>query len=166
MPEEINQAYTITDTAYVAGFFDGEGCVRINKSRSQGNTHNPETPHYTMSVQLVNTDLHVLEYVQSMFGGKLVMRNPDKYTREGHKTKYNLNWYATSARTVLQQLLPYLRVKRKQAELAIYFQDSIITTSTRQTSQLDLELREILYQTSMSLKHQTSTAQEICQGGE
>ena len=125
--------FTITDLAYTAGFFDGEGNITIAKMRSC----------YAMSIRIVNTDPVALEYVNGIFGGTLAKRD----SRRGNRPLYTLNWCSKSARDVLLLLLPYLRIKRRQAELAICFQDSIIG------NRVDSDIKEIFYKMSKDIKH-------------
>jgi len=101
-----------SELSYFAGFFDGEGCVGVT---------NRIPPHSALFIrtQVVNTNLEVLEQMKRAFGGSIQIR----------KAKLNwqqmYTWQCTTqvAYHFLKQILPYLRLKRKQAELAIEFQE-------------------------------------------
>ncbi len=134
------------DLAYVAGFFDGEGNINIKKGR------NKNILKYSLSVVITNTDQPVIEYIQSLLGGVLhttkFYSNPVK-----RKERYDLIWCSTSAQRVLKLLLPYLRVKETQAKLAVTFQDMLEekVDRNRPLTQLELDVREILHQSSKQL---------------
>ncbi len=98
-----------TEIAYIAGFFDGEGCVRIKKSNQGGNS-------YHIIAHITNTDELVLGIVQNLFGGNTRVQEKGK-----NKTVYN--WYITSseANDFLKTIEPFLNIKQEQAMLAIDF---------------------------------------------
>ncbi len=57
---------TITnDVAYIAGFFDGEGCVRIKRANQGGNS-------YYITATITNSNKAILEYIKDIFGGKAI----------------------------------------------------------------------------------------------
>ena len=96
----------LTSYAYIAGLFDGEGCVNIASVRSK----------LYLRLYIVNCIRECLEFVQSHFGGNIYVRN--RPTR----TQYSLVLHGYEAKRMLEALLPYLIVKHPQAELAIAFQ--------------------------------------------
>ena len=88
--------------AYVAGFFDGEGCVSFCRVRSS----------FYPRVLITNTDLYVLKEIQNKFGGdirKLVGR------KKNWKQCYMLRICWSSAVDFLDKISPYLRIKDRQA---------------------------------------------------
>lgn len=96
---------------YIAGFFDGEGCIGIysyrhGKYRSTG-----------MQVKIANTNPVVLLAIQERFGGKIKTRTP----KGGNLPLYILSWDSAKALAVLKMLEPHLLVKKDQATLAIEF---------------------------------------------
>ena len=102
--------YTIGDKelAYIAGFLDGEGCVRV---ATQGNY-----PH--MEVTITNTAEEPLKFIEKIFGGGIC--KIDSKCIE-HKDIYKWYIYGKHLTTMLEALLPYLIVKKKQALLVIEF---------------------------------------------
>ena len=105
-----NGRKTITvEIAYIAGFFDGEGCVRIKKANQGGNS-------YYIIAHLTNTNKNILEKVKDLFGGSIRIQ-------EKGRNKKVYNWCITSAEAAdfLRTLLPFLIEKQTQAELALYF---------------------------------------------
>ena len=137
--------------AYVAGFFDGEGCVCVRKAKPMNSNQNIR---YSLLVTITNTDLEVLEYIQSVLGGVLTKRS---WYFGAKKQCYNLYWTSNKGKIMLEKLLPYLWTKKKDAELGIEFQKTVNTAGKcgNQYSKLDsceLDIREIMYQASKLLK--------------
>ncbi len=101
-----------TDIAYIAGIVDGEGYVGIKRSkpyRSQGRT----TPGYHARIQIRMVDEPAIAFLASSLGGS--------YYKEDAKVKRGrpLFCYQASdakAAEILRTLLPYLRVKKRQAK--------------------------------------------------
>ena len=95
--------------AYVAGILDGEGSISI---RNQAPHHN-----FQIRIVVVNTFLPLLKNLQEQFAGSIYQRKPI-----GLSKKECYEWVSTGnqAEGILKQLLPYLLIKRKQAELAIF----------------------------------------------
>ena len=99
---------------YAAGFFDGEGCVRIQRG-----SHPSGKVYYTLHVIVVNTYLPVLQEFQRAFGGVVKARQKVKaHWKQGYM------WRVCSrdALAFLQVIRPHLREKQKQADIAIAFQ--------------------------------------------
>lgn len=107
------------DAIYLAGFFDGEGYIGIDRHLAGGRY---KTDRYTLSIAITNTHEGVLRWVVNTFGGCLCdqIRGNPNHARTWH-------WYASSVEAgyLLKAMLPFLLVKRNQAEKAIEFQDRI-----------------------------------------
>lgn len=90
--------------AYVAGIFDGEGCVHFARNR--------KTAVYPC-VFVVNTDRDLLESFVEQFGGDL---NPLALRKEGWEPgwEWRLSW--SKAVAFLDAIHPWLKVKTLQAE--------------------------------------------------
>ncbi len=96
---------------WAAGFFDGEGCISIGRSRKGKRPAHPG--YYALQLTAYQNDPAPLDIFISLFGGRVLLR------REGGSI-----WQQSGSQTVetLSKLLPYLIVKRAQAEVAIIFQ--------------------------------------------
>ena len=101
-----------TEIAYIAGFFDGEGCVRIKQANQGGNS-------YYLIAHITNTNPVILKKVQDLFGG-------NTRVQEKGRNKPIYNWYITSseANDFLKTLQPFLIEKKSQAELGIKFHEN------------------------------------------
>jgi len=89
--------------AYIAGFFDGEGCVNFTKCR---------TSIYPR-VLVVNTNREILEELRDRFGGDI---SPLSRREDGWKQgwSWRLSW--SKAVDFLDKIEPWLVLKSKQAQ--------------------------------------------------
>jgi hypothetical protein len=97
---------------YLAGFFDGEGCINVNVSGKYA--------RIMLRLMLTNTDLGFLREVVCEFGGRLNIRRPHK---EGWKPSGTIEWSGAAAEGLLDRIGPYLRIKSRQALLARQLRD-------------------------------------------
>ena len=106
-----------TEAAYLAGFFDGEGCFTIGRAKRA--EHRSGVTYFAV-MTAANTDLQVLIDIMGMCGnGKIQLS--DKRRAVGHKTLYRIMFGANQIRHVLPQIRKYLRVKGKQADVLMEF---------------------------------------------
>ena len=104
---------TITnDVAYIAGFFDGEGCIRIKQASQGGNS-------YYVWVAITNSNKEILDYIVGIFGGSV-----KKAEKTKNKTIYHLLVASSEATDMLKTMLGFLKEKKEQAELAIKFHEN------------------------------------------
>jgi hypothetical protein len=75
---------------------------------------------FGLRITTTNTCYDVLAWIQEICGIGSVQRKPRK--EQHHKPTWFWQIHGEGAETFLQQLLPYLRVKREQARLALAFQ--------------------------------------------
>tara|TARA_Y100000310_G_C20667881_1_gene808619 strand:+ start:500 stop:934 length:435 start_codon:yes stop_codon:yes gene_type:complete len=107
---------------YMAGFFDGEGCISINKSNKLKRTSGKRYLQYSAVIVVSNTDRDVLEIFQRNFGGNIYTL---KRGLNAHKYKPCYQWMAFSnqAKTFCLRMVDRLILKRKQAEIIITLQN-------------------------------------------
>lgn len=108
------------DYAYLAGLLDGEGSVCCSDS-AQG---------IYLAVVIGMCKREPLDWTAEKFGGKVYS------LKEG----YTFQWVAPASarKAILEVLLPFLKVKREQAELGIAFCDTVRSRSDR-SSPLSLQ---------------------------
>lgn len=114
--------------AYAAGLIDGEGCITISKKqtyfkrKSDGVIKNSSIS-YTLFVNVTTIDPIIPNYLYGLYGGSVnyVYRN-----RNNTQDTY-IRWVIASnkARDMLKDIVPFLRLKKPQALLAIEFQQSL-----------------------------------------
>ncbi len=100
---------------WLAGFFDGEGCVQIAKRAR-------EERRWVLSLSIANTHLETLNTLIADFGGRMYCK---PRAEDWHKDCWYWSATGDEAMEVLRRLLPNLRVKRLQAEIGIEFQERL-----------------------------------------
>ena len=104
----------MADMSYLAGFFDGEGCITTFRNHVK---RHPGEFSYCLKMNVSNTNLEVLKIFEAAFGGGIFTKKP----KEGFKQAYVWQINGVAAKEVLKQLLPHLVVKKAEAELALQF---------------------------------------------
>jgi hypothetical protein len=94
-----------TELAYIAGLFDGEGCVLLQKVRGgQG---------YGLHLEIKITYVPTLEFIRDTYGGTLIVVKK----RPPRKQAYGWYLHGKEVHNFLLAVLPYLREKKVQALL-------------------------------------------------
>lgn len=106
------------DLAWAAGFFDGEGCISIQRSGS--------LPHH-LYLSVSQVDPRPLARLMSAFGGT-VRRVKPRNNQRPYST-----WQITGrkAADALANIYEFLRSKREQAAVALAFQGSMDRNGAR-----------------------------------
>lgn len=102
---------TSADLAWAAGFFDGEGCVHISRL-----THPRYGSRHALKISVAQKRHKLLRAFQQILGIEGSIEDYEK----GNCA--HLIYGGMKAAAVLELLLPYLRGKKEQAEIAIGFQ--------------------------------------------
>ena len=108
--------------AYIAGLFDGEGTVLINERKSTS-TYHRDFPSYALSIVISNSDRGIIDWLNDTYGG-YVNEHSEDAGFESHRPSWQWKKFGTEAMGFLKLMLPFLRIKRRQVELAIAFQKS------------------------------------------
>lgn len=95
---------------YLAGFFDGEGCIGLSV--------NGRWKHVNLYLQIANTNEAILFEIQECFGG--CMSKP-RVVGTKCKLARQLKFYGHEAAALLEKLQPLLHIKKEQARLALEF---------------------------------------------
>lgn len=103
----------ITALAWAAGFVDGEGCISITVRKPR---RAQRTPQYTAQLGVFNLDPAPLVKLHQMFGGTIYFRSRVSHLRAVGEWRIK----GKNAAWALEQLRPFLIVKREQAALAIH----------------------------------------------
>jgi len=99
--------------AYVAGIMDGEGCIGLHT--------NYKNPSAIVTVVVKNTNEWLIKFLQMNFGGYILYQ---KTAWRNLRAKPSWIWEVRSKKACafLLLVLPYLQIKKPQAELALNFQ--------------------------------------------
>ena len=107
-------SWTDTDLAYFAGIIDGEGCFAMHQQ--------PVGHVFALQLQIGNTSPQLMEWIRSKFGGSV---NLEKRNNPRHKPVFR--WLATadSLDAIVPAIIPFLVVKKAQAELFLAYRRTL-----------------------------------------
>jgi hypothetical protein len=108
--------------AYLAGVLDSDGHITVQRFRKVRNGRSKPNTYYCLKVGIAGCRTPPHELAREMFGGKIYPFTPKN---PFHRKQYQWSVSGPTAKTVLLAVLPFLRVKRRQAEQGIAFQDMI-----------------------------------------
>lgn len=113
------------DIAYSAGIFDGEGWAIIAPYNHNSVVNGTVYPRHRTRMGVSNTSLPMLEWLKQTWGGNIYLVYPQK-----GKSRALYSWQPSEKIAVqfLSQILPYLKVKVRQARLALKFRRTINRT--------------------------------------
>lgn len=101
--------------AYIAGFFDGEGCISSQEYYEKGKYE--KYPRISIQVSITNTNKEVLDFICGKFGGLITNHGKAK---NHYKTCYA--WKLTGKEKMqrfLETILPYTFVKKEDVQLGL-----------------------------------------------
>jgi hypothetical protein len=120
------------DLTYLAGFFDGEGHVSIISFIGHGHRQ------YAARIHVTNTDLPSLEHYKSIYGGSI--RPHGKPKKQSYRWELTIN---EDRMKFLLSMLPYLTVKKEEANIVLQFLRLGSEQSPRKRSDLHTQLEKI-----------------------
>jgi hypothetical protein len=113
---------------YLAGLFDGEGCIDVQVMYPTANDRLYVRPRMRMCMSM--STFHVGEELHTLFGGHLTFC---KATSSKQRASWSLEWLSKDDMYRLNGVIgPYLILKREQLRLVIWWLDNM---SGRQTKQ-------------------------------
>ena len=128
--------------AYTAGIFDGEGCIGIYRHKDK---RLRKGFNYFLCVSIWSTNQWLIQWLKMNYGGCTLLR--PKFSEEAYTSKKPIwKWQLTArkAREFLELILPYLYLKRPEAELAISFQKANSKRRKSEESLVLIEAQQIL----------------------
>lgn len=99
--------------AYCAGIIDGEGYIEIKRDEPRRDRKTPSF-HARVTVRMVQRE--AVDFLASTLGGNV---RPHAASRENGRPLVSWNVTDAHAERVLRAVLPYLRVKRANAEVVL-----------------------------------------------
>lgn len=116
-----------SELSYMAGFFDGEGCMGVYWDKIKNN----KKRYYPM-IKLTNNNKSILKEFEDRFEGGIYKHHTsrqcwDWVIKGGKKTTY-----------FLEIMTPYLRQKKEQAETLMEFCNTITPGNTPITPELQI----------------------------
>ncbi len=148
-----------TELAYTAGIIDGEGTIVIERSRDnkpqqstqrhRNRTRNHSGIKYRMHVSVLIREKSLCEWLRLNYGGSVYMAG--KPTNPNHSQCWVWRVGSGVASGFLKQIIPYLHLKKLQAENAIRFQLLVESKRRSPLSVGELAIRETLRDIQSSL---------------
>ena len=95
---------------YLAGLFDGEGCVRLSRGGKNRRYHQ-------LYCRICNTNPEPLKLCQKLFGGSVLPHG--KKMRQNHRISWH--WYISSrkAESFLKAIQPYVIIKKDEGQVRL-----------------------------------------------
>jgi len=130
--------FTQLDLTYLAGFFDADGSVSIVRLKNKELVRD-----FTYQVQVIiaqNPPCPIMDELLEEYGGKI-------YKHSRHKVTQVWRCPASSHIRFLKAILPYLRIKKEAAQIAIEYQVRVNQNPTfRPVSDDEFAKRTALYE--------------------
>ena len=122
---------------YLAGIVDGEGSVQIE---IQSMNAVRKMHYYSIRLLVINTSKELMDWLYSNFGGKITARKLIPNKRQCYK--WNICSY--NAANILKECLPYMIIKKRNAEVLIEFMQTKPEGTWNVTEEIQSH-RKILY---------------------
>lgn len=104
---------------YIAGFFDGEGCISMNFSVERPTKIRPKgRTRHALQTSITNTSKDILVLIHSMYGGKVYRHSSGCWVWKICHRDLQKNF--------LNDVMPYLMLKNLQAKIALRYLDTVL----------------------------------------
>lgn len=116
---------------YVAGLFDGDGCIRVETPGvTKDGKFSPSAafrafPSYSLFAQINNTYEPIIRVLHEQFGGRYYRNDYHTRVHRLNRTIYEWRVRNRAAHAFLIAVKPFLVIKRIEAEWAITLQEHI-----------------------------------------
>jgi hypothetical protein len=105
----------VAERAYAAGLFDGEGHIGIAVAKNgRGELY------HRLMIDITNTNVEIVHWLFERWDG--VIHAPRYFAKEEWRTAHRWTVCDGRAMRFLEDVLPFLIIKKEQAELGIEFQ--------------------------------------------
>src|SRR5215203_6182657 len=119
----VSTGLTELQKAWLAGFLDGEGHFGVQETAVRKNGHRYYVPILQVAqagysgIALIHAIYQELGGVGTLHNGETLPPAIRMHATKGHRFKYQIQWYGPMVVEICQMLIPYLRLKKPQAEL-------------------------------------------------
>ena len=140
---------TQLELAYMAGLFDGEGYIAITNHVRR----NRPSKDYKLFCRVAMCNPYIPKFFELHFGGRVFT-----YKKENRRRVWSWQIANDPAMEFLQTVLPYLRLKKNEAELGIEFRERLQNVVFRGRNRLpdsEVAIREAQRILMSSLKDKT-----------
>ena len=131
------------DRRYLAGLFDGEGCIYYNK---KSNYKRKRDTWINICISISNTYKPLMERLHNEFGGHLRTRISKYQFESGRYRKTGYEWVLcnTKAENFLRECLPYLIIRKERAEIALSIRKNVFTYQGYTLPEKEMQRRKSL----------------------
>jgi hypothetical protein len=132
---------------YLAGLVDGEGCLSICRDV------NAKGPNYFVVFSIANRDGAIMDWLFGTFGGAVYTKSNKGFNGERIPI-YEWRLYRDHAVPIVKRILPFLRIKRHQAEVWLRMAErmSVRRGGRTKLSEHEIDERNKLFDECRSLK--------------
>lgn len=137
----VNHCKDIRLLEKLAAFVDGEGYIGIGKYQAPRGYFT-----YRQRLQIVNTDVRLIEWLIKNFGGvfpKVVSDKRESSKGRKHKDKYNWALSGSDSYKLIKNIQPYLILKQEQADNAIELYEKVSKFHYSYNNQMPLHKRKL-----------------------
>jgi hypothetical protein len=106
-----------TDIAWVAGLFDGEGCVWLDRRPRKGSKLRWK---FYLRPKVKMTHLPTIKRLKELFPEGQRPRRPTKSKKPNCKDAYEIHWYEEAGERFLRTIRPYLVTKAKEVDIVLF----------------------------------------------
>jgi len=139
------------DIARLAAYIDGEGTIYINKTKKlYGRMKNPQ---YSLSLVISNTDPRLMSWLKKTFDGCVYGVKYERCSHLGKKPIMRWQLNERLALTVLTRCLPFMIMKREQAQIGVEFMSLKRDRKIRSRNSLSQVLHDPLSTEEISQRH-------------
>jgi hypothetical protein len=107
---------TPTDLAYAAGVIDSDGCIRVTRNTWRMRNADCTTPTYQANVRVKQVERQAVDLLNEMHPGYF---RQEPAVAERGRPLWSWAVHSAAAGRFLTDVLPYLRIKRVQADNAL-----------------------------------------------
>jgi intein/homing endonuclease len=123
-----------TDAAYIAGFFDGEGCIII-----RGGENRSRQVRITIGQKYKNI---LVEFKDILGYGTLTGHSIIRWTGSGYKFQFRIS-NIKDITHFIKLILPYARCKKTELELALKFLQTKHSLSVKEREKIRLRMQRL-----------------------
>src|SRR5215472_10990041 len=103
----------------LAAYLDGEGCICVSSHYNR--RRKKVSVAYNLYLAIGNTDMRLCHWLEEHFGGSTTTVQPSCRGVKIQKLAFTWRLSGLAIDPVLQGIIPYLVIKREQAEIAVAF---------------------------------------------
>jgi len=126
----------IVKRSYLAGIIDGEGSIGIEHLSP---CKNRKKDYYACRLTVINTSKELMDLLKYHFKGQYDQRK----LIPGHKPCYRWHVFGQDLEYALQELLPYLFIKREQALLVLRYRETVGKTGWNVSDEVLAQRKEL-----------------------